>query len=157
MRDPPVRMTWQRAARFRRRTLIDGWGVSIKLRHWRRNFEKPRLYVLITKNHDFSGNFFQFALITSWTWIDTESDRWDPPVSAKLAKKILFVLTWTETHLSVQLKRQIWWVHVSTYRTSLALIGGSHLSDLVSIRVQLAISVNWKIFPEKSWFFVIKT
>jgi hypothetical protein len=28
--------------------------------------------------------------------IDTESDRWDPPVSAKL---VLYVLTWTGTHL----------------------------------------------------------
>jgi hypothetical protein len=101
MRDPPIRMTWQQAARFRRRTLTDRWGVSIKPRHWRRNFEKPRLYVLITKNHDFLGNFFQFALIASWTRIDTESDRWDPPVSAKL---VLYVLTWTGTHLSIQLK-----------------------------------------------------
>jgi hypothetical protein len=47
------------------------------------------------------GNFFQFALMASWTRIDTESDRWDPPVSAKL---VLYVLTWTGTHLSVQLK-----------------------------------------------------
>jgi hypothetical protein len=45
--------------------------------------------------------FFQFALIASWMRIDTESDRWDPPVSAKL---VLYVLTWTGTHLSVQLK-----------------------------------------------------
>jgi hypothetical protein len=322
MRDPPVRMTWQRAVRFRRRTLTDGWGVSIKPWHWRQNFEKPRLYVLITKNHDFSGKFFQFALIASWTWIDTESDRWDPPISAKL---VLYVLTWTETHLSVQLKikngkmkkkqvipnlylpaghphrrhpavghhlqggmtapsqarrlapsrtrrphaltaqsrtrrpmvaalapsprrselvapsrldiaarssspagqewgrggdpskmgqgEEICWrwtsggdppemgqgedsrrpagvlggggavashrkkkttpaflffywadkwapVQLSTNRiffVSSALTGGSHLSDLVSISVQLAISVNWKKLPEKSWFFVIKT
>jgi hypothetical protein len=28
---------------------------------------------------------------------------------------------------------------------------------LVSIRIQLAISVNWKKLPQKSWFFVIKT
>jgi hypothetical protein len=48
-------------------------------------------------------------------------------------------------------------IHVSTYRTSLALIGGSHLSDSVSIHVQLAISANLKKLPEKSWFFVIKT
>jgi hypothetical protein len=31
--------------------------------------------------------FLQFALIASLTRIDTESDRWDPPISAKLAKK----------------------------------------------------------------------
>jgi hypothetical protein len=101
MQDPPVRMTWQRAARFRRQTLTNGWGVSIKPRHWRRTFEKPRLNISITKNHDFLGNFFPFTLIASWTRIDTKSDRWDPPISAKL---VLYVLTWTGTHLSVQLK-----------------------------------------------------
>jgi hypothetical protein len=83
-RDPPVKMMWQRAARFHWRTLTDGWGVSIKPRHWRQNFKKPRLYVSIAKNHDFPGNFLQFALIPSWTRIDAESDRWDPPVSAEL-------------------------------------------------------------------------
>jgi hypothetical protein len=33
-------------------------------------------------------------------------------------------------------------IHVSTYRTNLGLTSGSHLSDSVSIRVQLAISAN---------------
>jgi hypothetical protein len=33
---------------------------------------------------------------------------------------------------------------------------GSHLSDYVSIRVQLAISANCKKLSEKSWFFAIE-
>jgi hypothetical protein len=36
--------------------------------------------------------------------IDTESNRWDPLISVELTKKILFLLTWTGAHLSVQLK-----------------------------------------------------
>jgi hypothetical protein len=45
----------------------------------------------------------------------------------------IFIFNWTDKWVPV---------HVSTYRTSLALTGGSHLSDSVSIRVQLAISAN---------------
>jgi hypothetical protein len=37
---------------------------------------------------------------------DTESDGWDPPKSVELAKKILYVLTWTGAHLSAQLKNK---------------------------------------------------
>jgi hypothetical protein len=51
-------------------------------------------------------------------------------------------------------------VHVSANRIffdSSALTGGSHLSALVSIRVQLAISANYEKLPKKSWFFVIET
>jgi hypothetical protein len=51
-------------------------------------------------------------------------------------------------------------VHVSTNRfffASSALTGGSHLSNSVSICVQLAISANCKKIPEKSWFFAIET
>jgi hypothetical protein len=59
-----------------------------------------------------------------------------------------FIFNWTDRWVPV---------HVSTYRTSLALTGGSHLSDSVSIHVQLAISANQKKNPEKSWFFAIKT
>jgi hypothetical protein len=64
-------------------------------------FQKTTTLRFNHKNHDFSGKFFQFALIASWTRIDSESDCWDPPVSAKL---VLYVLTWEGTHLSVQLK-----------------------------------------------------
>jgi hypothetical protein len=51
-------------------------------------------------------------------------------------------------------------IHISTNRiffASSALTGGSHLSDSVSIRVQLAISANCKKLPKKSWFFAIAT
>jgi hypothetical protein len=51
-------------------------------------------------------------------------------------------------------------VYVSTNRiffASSALTGRSHLSDLVSICVQLAISANCKKIPEKLWFFAIET
>jgi hypothetical protein len=61
-------------------------------------------------------------------------------------------------------------VHVSTNRiffASSALIGGSHLLDAVSIRVQLAISVNLQKITQKvvvfcdrivkSWFFEISS
>jgi hypothetical protein len=44
-----------------------------------------------------------------------------------------FIFNWTDKWVHV---------HVSTYGTTLALTGGYHLSDSVSIRVQLAISAN---------------
>jgi hypothetical protein len=47
-------------------------------------------------------------------------------------------------------------IHVSTYRTSSTLTGGSHLSDSVSIRVQLVISVNCKKLAKNRGFLRLK-
>jgi hypothetical protein len=52
------------------------------------------------------GNCLQFTLIASWTLLDTESDRWGPPINDELAKKILYVPTWIGTHLSAQLRNK---------------------------------------------------
>jgi hypothetical protein len=63
----------------------------------------------------------------------------------------IFIFNWTDKWAPV---------HVSTniiFFTSSALIGGFHLSDSVSIHVQLPISANCKKIPEKSWFFAIET
>jgi hypothetical protein len=60
------------------------------------------------------------------------ADRW-VEVRDDLLFFHFFIFNWTNKWALV---------HVSTYRTSSTLTGRSHLSDLVSIRVQLAISVN---------------
>jgi hypothetical protein len=44
---------------------LGGGVVSIKPRHLRLNCENPRLYVSIAKNHEFSANYLQFALIAN--------------------------------------------------------------------------------------------
>jgi hypothetical protein len=48
----------------------------------------------------------QFTLIEHFWPINTESDRWDLYVSAELAKKCVYVLTWTWAHLSGLLKKE---------------------------------------------------
>jgi hypothetical protein len=75
--------------------------VSIKPRHLRLNCGKPRLYVSIAKNRDFSGNYSQCAQIRDWSRIDRETDRWDPPVSADVAKNKVICWVGQGPHTSV--------------------------------------------------------